>query len=164
MQSESVSRRQHGSGFPAAFGAGLVIVLILGVCVVLISRHSKSPAPVKNAVKLPFGPSEQTYATNIHFDNIKLAAATNFLGERFTYVQLTLKNEGKQSVHGLTINLTFYDPFKQAVLKDSEQLIGPNDPPLDPAQQRGLQITLGGIPAEWNHENPVFRVTGLILK
>jgi hypothetical protein len=164
MRSELTSRRERGSGFPAAFAAGIVIVLILGVCVVLISRHSKSAIPAAKAAKLPFGPAERAYAPDIHFDNIKLAKATNFLGEEFTYVQVTVTNAGKQSIEGLTIQLAFYDPFKQVVLRDSEQLIGPADPPLGPGQPRGLQITLGGIPAEWNHENPVFRVTGLVLR
>jgi hypothetical protein len=158
------SRRERGSGFPAAFTAGLVIVLILAVCVVLISRHSKSSHPAPTGVKLPFGTAEQAYTPNIHFDNIKLAKATNFLGEEFTYVQFNLTNSGQQPVQSLTINLMFYDPFKQVVLRDSEQLIGTADQPLGPGQTRGLQITLGGIPAEWNHENPVFKVTGLVLK
>jgi hypothetical protein len=157
-------RRERGSGFPAAFAAGLVIVLILAVCVVLVSRHSKSARPVATAVKLPFDATEQAYAPNIHFDDIKLAKATNFLGEEFTYVQFNLSNAGQQTVQGLTISLFFYDPFKQVVLRDSEQLIGEADQPLPPGQTRGLQITLGGLPAEWNHENPVFKVTGLALK
>lgn len=164
MQSRVSSRRERGSGFPVAFAAGLVIVLILGACVVLISRHSKSTIPAAKTAKLPFGPAEQAYAPNVHFDNMKLAKATNFLGEEFTYVQVTVTNAGPRSIQGLTILLTFSDPFKQVVLRDSEQLIGPADSPLGPGQQRGLQITLGGIPAEWNHENPIFQVTGLVLE
>lgn len=156
--------RERGGGFPAAFIAGLVICLIVVACVVLVSRHSKAPQQRANPPKLPFGQAEQAYAPNIHFSDLKLARAENFLGEEFTYVQFTLTNAGTQSIQGLTISLEFHDPFKQVVLRDNEQLIGPNDAPIGPGQQRGLQITLGGIPAQWNHENPVFHVTGLILK
>ena len=158
------SSREKGRGFPAAFAAGLVIVLIVAACVVLVSRHSKSWQPVAHSAKLPFGPAEQAYAPNIHFDNIKLARATNLLGEEFTYVDVSLRNSGTQSIHGLSISLEFYDPFKQVVLRDTETLIGPADPPLDPGKQRDLRITLGQVPPEWNHETPVFRVTGSVLK
>jgi hypothetical protein len=158
------SSRENGTGFPAAFAAGLVLVLIVAACVVLVSRHSKSSQPVAHSAKLPFGPAEQAYAPNIQFDNIKLARATNLLGEEFTYVDVSLKNSGTQSIHGLSISLEFYDPFKQVVLRDTETLIGAADPSLDPGKQRDLRITLGQVPPEWNHETPVFRVTGLVLK
>lgn len=160
----SRARSEKGSGLPAAFVAGLVICLIVAGIVVLLSRHSKAPQQRANPPKLPFGQAEQAYAPNIQFSKIKLAKAENFLGEEFTYVQFTMKNAGTQSIEGLTIRLEFYDPFKQVVLRDNEQLVGPNDPPLRPTEERGLQITLGGIPPQWNHENPVFHVTGLILK
>jgi hypothetical protein len=164
MDAENARHREAGTGFPAAFAAGLVVVLIMAAGVVLVSRHSRSTQPAAVPAKLPFGRVEQAYAPNIHFGNIKLARAENFLGEQFTYVQVNITNAGTQPVHALSITLQFYDPFKQVVLKDSEQLVGTADPPLGPGQQRGLQITLGGIPAEWNHEDPVFRVTGLILQ
>lgn len=154
----------RGSGFPAAFAIGVVICLIIAGAVVLVSRHSSAPQRAAQVVKFPFGPAEQAYAPNIHFTKIKLARAENFLGEEFTYVQVTVINAGTQTVDGLSINLEFSDPFKQVILRDSEQLVRTTDPPLKPGEQRGLQITIGGIPAEWNHENPVFKVTGLILK
>ncbi|HTU34845.1 MAG TPA: hypothetical protein VMF66_13675 [Candidatus Acidoferrum sp.] len=164
MQLGLANRRQRGGAFPAALVAGLVICLIVAGAVVLMSRHSTAPKRAAQNVKFPLGPTEQAYAPNIHFTKIKLAKAENFLGEEFTYVQFTVTNAGTQDIHGLSIQLEFYDPFKQAILKDSEQLIGLNDPPLHPREERGLQITLGGIPAEWNHADPAFRVTGLVLK
>ncbi len=164
MRVELARRRQRGAGFPAAFIAGIIICLIVAAIVVLVSRHSTAPQRTAQTVKLQFGPAERAYAPNIHFTNIKLAKSENFLGEQFTYVQFTVTNAGTETIHGLSIELDFYDPFKQVILKNDEQLIGPNDPPLRPTEERGLQITMGGIPAEWNHEKPVFHVTGLLLK
>jgi hypothetical protein len=159
-----IAKRDRGGAFPAAFLAGLVVVLILAACVVLLSRHSKSSQPVVHSAKLPFGTAEQAYAPNIHFENVKLARATNLLGEEFTYVDVSVKNAGSQSIHGLSITIEFHDPFKQVVLRDTERLIGPADPALGPGQERNLRITMGQIPPEWNHEDPTFRVTGLVLK
>jgi hypothetical protein len=165
MQFRVATRREGGSGFPAAFAAGAAICLVVVATIVLMSRHASVPQRAAQSAKFPFGPTEQAYAPNIHFTNIKLATAENFLGEQFTYVQLTVTNAGTRTVNGLSVELEFFDPFKQVVLKDTEQLIGTNDPrPLRPTEQRGLQITLGALPAEWNHEVPVFHVTGLVVK
>lgn len=164
MQFKVATRCERGSGFPVAFVVGIVVCLIIAGAIVLMSRHSSAPERAAKTVKFPFGPTEQAYAPNLQFTKIKLAKAENFLGEQFTYVQFTVTNAGTQTVQGLSIELDFYDPFRQVVLKDTEQLVGPNDPPLRPTEQRGLQITLGGIPAEWNHEVPVFHVKGLALK
>lgn len=164
MQFTVKRRTERGAGFPAAFAAGIVVCLIVAGIVVLMSRHSSAPQRAAQTVKLPFGPAEQTYAGNLQFTNIKLAKAQNFLGEEFTYVQFTVTNKGPRTVQGLGIELDFYDPFKQVVLKDSERLVGPNDVPLRPTEQRGLQITLGSIPPQWNYQVPVFHVTGLELK
>lgn len=164
MKVEPTKRDQRGGAFPAALAAGLVICLIVAGAVVLMSRRSSAPKKAAQKVTFPFGATEQAYAPNIHFSKIKLAKAQNFLGEEFTYVQFSVTNAGTQDVHGLSIQLEFYDPFKQVILKDKEQLIGPNDSPLHPKEERGLQITLGGLPAEWNHADPIFRVTGLALQ
>lgn len=164
MQVKVACRPERGSGFPAAFAAGIVFCLIVAGIIVLMSRHSSAPQRAAQTVKFPFGPTEQAYARNLQFTNIKLARAENFIGEQFTYVQFTVTNTGKQTVQELSVEVDFYDPFKQVVLKDTEQLVGPNGLPLRPTEQRGLQITLGSIPPQWNQEAPVFHVTGLVLK
>jgi hypothetical protein len=163
MEPGESSYREERSRIPIAFGAGLVIVLILFGGVFLLTRklHSNGPSP---EVKLPFGPVEQAYAERIHFTDLQMAKATNFLNQEFTYVAGTMANDGVRDIKAMDVTIEFRDPFKQVILKDSEHLIGPDTAALTAGQKGTFQVSVEHLPAEWNHEYPIIRVTGLVLQ
>jgi hypothetical protein len=164
MEPGSRAERDEGRQFPAAFVAGLIIVFIVVACAVGISRYAHSRESAAASVKLPFGPPEEAYASNLQFGNIQMARATNLLNQEFTYVAGTMTNSGNRSVAALQITLEFRDPFNQVVLRDSEQLITRTNAPLGPGERRDFQITLEHIPVQWNQQDPLFHVTGLLLQ
>jgi hypothetical protein len=164
MEREPTSDRPEPSGFPGAFAAGLVIVFVVVAGAVLVSRYVHSRQIASAAAKLPFGSAEQAYAGSIQFGNIQMARATNLLNQEFTYVNGTVTNGGMRSIHGLSVIMELRDPFNQVVLRDTEQLIGIANAPLDAGQHRDFQITLEHVPAVWNQQVPSFRVTGLLLE
>lgn len=164
MEPEPTARRDEGRQFPAAFVAGLVIVFIVVACAVGISRYARSHESAAASAKLPFGPVEQAYASEIHFDNITMARATNMLNQEFTYVAGAVTNAGSRSIRTLEVTMEFHDPFNQVILRDTEQLVTPANAPLGAGEHRGFQVTLEHIPAEWNQQYPTIRVTGLVLQ
>jgi hypothetical protein len=163
MEPGESSYREERSRLPIAFGAGLVIVLILFGGLFLLTRklHSNGPGP---EAKLPFGPAEQAYAERIHFTDMHMAKATNFLNQEFTYVAGTMTNDGVRDIKAMDVSIEFRDPFKQVILKDSEHLIGPDTPSLTAGQKGTFQVSVEHLPAEWNHEYPIIRVTGLSFR
>jgi hypothetical protein len=162
MSPEEIPQRQERREFPAAFAAGAVIVALVLGGVILLSRGSH-PAGPGAAVKLPFGPTEQTYAEHIHFKDIQMAKANNFLNQEFTYVAGTISNDGARTIRALEVTLEFHDPFNQIILRETDPLIGPKDQSLGGGQRRDFQITLEHVPVEWNQQYPSIRVTGLLL-
>ena len=163
MEPGQSSYREERRRFPLAFLLGLLIVGILFGGFVLLTRtmHSHTQAA---AVKLPFGPAERAYAARIHFTDIQLARATNFLKQEFTYVAGTISNDGVQTIRAIEVAVEFRDDLNQVVLRETQVLIAPNADPLPAGQRRDFQITLEHIPAEWNHQYPSINVTGLILE
>jgi hypothetical protein len=162
MSPEEIPQRERRSQFPIAFAAGAVVVLLLLGGVILLSRGSHSNG-AGAAPKLPFGPTEQAYSEHIHFKDIKMAKANNFLNQEFTYIAGTLWNDGAHAIRALDVTLEFHDPFNQVILREDESLVGPKDSPLPGGQRRDFQITLEHVPVEWNQQYPSIRVTGLIL-
>jgi hypothetical protein len=162
MSPEEIPQREQRSQFPIAFAAGAVVVLLLLGGVILLSRGSH-PNGAGAAAKLPFGPTEQAYAEHIHFKDIQMAKANNFLNQEFTYIAGTLWNDGAHTIRALDVTLEFHDPFNQVILRETESVIGPKDAALQGGQRRDFQITLEHVPVEWNQQYPSIRVTGLIL-
>jgi hypothetical protein len=154
---------QEETRFPYTLAAGVIVVLLLIGGVFLITRFSH---PAKRAAeqRLPFGAEEQAYAEHIHFLNLQLSQATNFLNQEFTYVNGEIANDGARTIRALEITLEFHDPFGQVILRETQRVIAPDAAPLLGGQHRNLQVTLEHIPVEWNKQFPNIRVTGLVLE
>jgi len=155
--------RDDRSRLPIAFAAGALVVLLLVAGLILLVHLTGRHGPAAE-VKLPFGPAEEAYAERIHFLNIQMARATNFLNQEFTYVAGTISNDGTRTVRALEVTLEFHDPMNQVVLRETERLIGASEQPLDGGQRRPFQVTLDHVPAMWDQQYPSIRVSGLTLE
>jgi hypothetical protein len=162
MEPGESSYKDQRSQFPYAFTAGLIIVAILVAVIVLVVKHTRT-APVAE-VKLPYGAAEQAYSDRIHFDDIKLAHATNFLNQDFTYVAGTVANMGDKDIKAIQVQIEFRNTLDQVVLRENESLIPPDAEPIPAGQRREFQVTLEHLSEEWNHQYPSIRVTGLVLE
>lgn len=154
---------EEKSRFPAAFAAGIAVVLILGAGLAFLIRRTQ-PTGIAAATKLPFGPPEQAYAPRIQFQGIQMARSTNFLNQEFTFVAGAIVNAGDKAIVALQVTIEFHDQFNQTVLRDSETLIQPPALPLPGGQQRDFQVILEHIPSDWNRQYPSIRVAGLVLQ
>ena len=164
MDTQDTADREEKSRFPAAFAIGAVVVLVLFAGVLLLNR-SIQPKRSAAAAKLPFGAEEQAYAGQIHFQDLALSHANNFLNQEFTYVTGTVSNDGLKVIRALQVTVEFHDPFNQVILRQSDRLIEPTDQPLGSKQQRSFQVTIEQrLPAEWNQQYPSIRVIGLVLE
>lgn len=162
MEPGESSYKDQRSQFPYAFTAGLIIVAILVAVIVLVVKHTRT-TPVAE-VKLPYGAAEQAYSDRIHFDDIKLAHATNFLNQDFTYVAGTLVNMGDKDIKTIQVQIEFRDNLNQVVLRETQSLIPPDAEPIPAGQRRDFQVTLEHLSEQWNRQYPSIRVTGLVLE
>ncbi|HXX43593.1 MAG TPA: hypothetical protein VEJ38_02610 [Candidatus Acidoferrales bacterium] len=156
--------RHKSSSFPAAFAIGVVITLLVAGGFVWLTRvmQTRGPAPIG---KLPFGPNEQTYAQQIHFQPGEMSQATNFLNQEFTYVAGTVTNAGPRTLRALDVVIEFRDAFNQVVLRDPQRIILTDEQPLKAGGSRDFSVTLGAhLPTEWNRQYPAIRVTGLVVE
>lgn len=147
--------------FPAAFVAGLIVVAVIVVIVFFATRSSRPPQPGQEP-KLPFSAEAQSYAGNIHFQNLALSESSNLLNEKFTYLNGVISNDGSRTIQAMEILVEFHDPFNQMILRETHRVI--SSQPLAPGQRRDFELTFEHLPAEWNQQYPTIRVTGLIVQ
>jgi hypothetical protein len=155
--------RETRSRFPAAFVIGAVVVLLLFLGLMLVTDSTQQRQVTQQ--KLPFGAEEQSYAANIHFQDIDLSHSSNMLNQEFIYVTGKISNDGNRAVRGLELTLEFHDPFNQVILRETQRVADLAATPLAPGQQRDFQITIERkLPSEWNQQYPSIRATGLLLQ
>jgi hypothetical protein len=156
--------RKSGSGFPAAFAVGAVVVLLLFGGLLLLTR-STQPHKTAAAAKLPFGAEEQNYAANLHLQDVEFSQSSNLLNQEFTYATGNISNDGSRAVRAVELTLEFHDQFNQVILRETQRPVDLAGTPLPPGQQRDFQITVEQhIPSTWNQQYPSIRVTGLVLR
>jgi len=154
--------REDGSRLPIALAAGAGVVLLLLGGLTLLTRMARTHGP-NASESLPFGATEQAYAQRIHFTNMQMARATNFLNQEFTYIAGTISNNGTRSLQRLQVTLEFHDPLNQVVLREMQLLITSPARPLYGGQRRDFQVTLDHVPATWDQQYPSIRVSGIVL-
>ncbi len=162
---DTQNAREARKQFPLALLAGVVIVAIIAAIFIYVSKSSHVAAPTQ-AKPMLFGPEEQAYAPNIHYSNIQLAKSENFLNQQFMYINGTVANAGNRAVSQLAMTADFYDDIdnKHLTAHYTETVIGPNDPPLAPHEQRKFSVTIDGFPENWNQQMPIFHTSGLVLQ
>jgi len=154
--------REDRSRLPIALAAGAGVVLLLFGGLMFVSRIMRTHGPAATEA-LPFGAAERAYAQRIHFTNMQMARATNFLNQEFTYIAGTISNDGTRTLQRLQVTLEFHDPLNQVVLRETQLLITSPARPLDGGQRRDFQITLDHVPATWDQQYPSIRVSGIVL-
>lgn len=148
-------------GFPAAFVVGLIVVALIVAVTYFVTRSSRPPQP-GHEPRLPFSAEAQSYAGNIHFQNLALSESSNLLNEKFTYLDGVISNDGSRTIQAMEIRVEFHDPFNQMILRETHRVI--SSQPLGPGMKREFELTFEHLPAEWNQQYPTIRVTGLVVQ
>ena len=149
---------QNATGPPRVllFGAALLGAAVLACFLWFGANRHEGPAQV---LHLPFGPSEQAYAPEIHVENVALSRAENYLHQEVTTVKGDLVNSGGRSLRRVELNIEFQDQMQQVVLRQSFISAAPQ--PIPPRGLREIEISFEHIPSSWNRQEPVIRVAGL---
>jgi hypothetical protein len=164
LEPEEHIQNEEPSRFPAAFVAGLVVIAIIAGIIVAVSHFVKTPQQAV-AAPLPFSATEQTYAPQIHFQDLQLSQSDNLINQHFTYIAGIVSNDGPRPVAAIEVLVEFHDQFKQVVLKDTLRPIRRSDAPLNVGEKREFNLAIDqGLPSTWDQQYPSIRITGLVLQ
>lgn len=152
---------EEKSRFPSIFLAALAAIVLAVAALLLLTRNPKSAGT--EAARLPMGPAEQAYRVNVRIFDLRMSRAANFLNQEVTFLFGSVANEGSRSIRDMEVTVEFFDSFNQVVLRDSQHLWSPRASALRPGEVRQFQLGFEHMPADWNHQYPSLRVTGLLL-
>jgi hypothetical protein len=155
--------RDDRSRMGAPFLVGVAVVLIVFGAFYLAMRFSGGSASTVQK-PLSFGAVEQSYVTEIKFENLGLSSFENMLHQQVTYLNGDVSNVGARTIRAAEVTVEFYDQDDKVALRDTRRIIGNNTRPLESGETRDFQIGFEAIPERWNHKFPAIRITGLDLE
>ncbi|MGH9432994.1 MAG: hypothetical protein ACRD3T_15785 [Terriglobia bacterium] len=128
-----------------------VVGVILGV-LVWVTHDRATKAASAPAMTM----AEKAYLGQIEVANPHMSVATNLMGNTLYYLDADVTNKGSRRIRRLELQLEFFDPFQQVVLRTTENPIAEEDSALSPGKTRHLHVTFEHLPAEWNQGAPSF--------
>lgn len=143
---------------PLAIGA---VILVVAVAAILIfGRPAKQAGP----------PAIEPYSEYLRVSDLKLSAATNFVGVSVSYLDGKITNVGSKTVTGATVEVVFRNSLGQIVQRETLPLMlyhtglaGFSDvaplsaAPLMPNQTRDFRLTFEHISTDWDQGYPELR-------
>ncbi len=143
---------------PLAIGAVIIVVVVAAI--LIFGRPPKQSA----------GPAIDPYAENLRVSDLKLSAATNFVGVSVSYLDGKVTNVGGKTVAGATVEAIFRNSMGQVVQRETLPLmlyhtglagfpdVAPlSAAPLTPNQTRDFRLTFEHISADWDQGYPELR-------
>lgn len=145
------------------FLVGIVVVLVVFGAFYLAMRFSGGTTS-STQKPLAFGSAEQSYVSEIKFENLNLSAFENMLHQQVTYLNGDIANKGSRTIRAMEVTVEFYDEANKVALRDTRRIIADNSSPLESGESRDFQIGFEEIPDKWNHKFPAIHITGLTLE
>lgn len=158
------ARETRGRVSPITIVAAIVaLVAVCGAVWLVLKPTPKSVPAGQPAVHAPMTAAEQEYAKKLEVRNIAMSRAENFLHQEVTMVNGEVLNGGAEPVAALRLTMEFADDMNQVVLRETRAVLGIPEQPLAPGERRAFEISFEHVPASWNMQQPVVRVSYLRL-
>lgn len=153
----------QGGGMPVSAWliAGLVVVAVLVALV--IAGHKKAPA-VTGIQPLA------AYAANLQISGQKMSESTSLSGGKSTFIDGQIRNNGGQTVAGITVQVPFrndeglppqVETLPLTLIRTREPYVDTQtvaSAPLKPGDEREFRLIFESIPTNWNQQMPEIRI------
>ena len=164
MRGEDLPLMAEARQLPVAAIAATVAGLFLLAGILYLGRPGKQAIAPPTPERLPpLGAAEQAYLPHLHFSQLKMSRAANFLGQEVTYLDGEVTNAGSRRARAIEIVLDFKDLVGQTVLRETARPLGRRASPFPPGASREFRLSFEHVPMMWDQAVPEIRVTGLLL-
>jgi hypothetical protein len=106
----------------------------------------------------------QDYAAHVHFGNIQMSRAENFLNQEITYISGVVSNDGPRRIVTMDVAADFRDFSGTIVLRETRHVFGGHGAVMEPGQRRDFQLAFESVPDTWNQNYPELKLVVLTLE
>jgi hypothetical protein len=149
-----MSRNDHGvSTLIIILTVSVVLAGVLALLVIQQHRVATRPA-MEMALRPPLTAEQTAYLASLDFSNLRMSAATNYLGGTVTYLDGIVTNKGSKPVRSMDVELNFVDTLNQVVLRENAHPLANRGTPLQPGETYAFRVTFDHMPVDWNQAPP----------
>ncbi len=146
-----MSRNDRGVSTPIIIAIVLAVLAAL-LAVWVVEQHRSATRPTSFLeTQPPMSAEQKAYLSSLAFSDLRMSAASNFLGDTVTYLDGRVTNKGSKPVHSLEVELNFVDTLNQVVLRENAH---PLSTPLQPGGTRAFRVSFDHMPVDWNQAPP----------
>ncbi len=138
------------------FGLPPLAIVSIGIALVglagfwLLDRASKRPAPPPP----PLTGEAKAYARNLKLTGVGMQKHESYLGQSVVEITGNIGNIGDRALKTVEINLVFYDPYQQVVLRARRAIVDAKMHGLAPGETKPFRLAFDDIPEDWNQAGP----------
>ena len=110
------------------------------------------PGPKPTAPALT-GPAK-VYVRNLRLSGVEMQKHESYLGQGLVEITGSIGNAGDRVLKTVEINLVFYDPYGQIVLRERRAIVDKKMNGLAPNETKQFRLAFDNIPDGWNQALP----------
>ncbi|HEU5350796.1 MAG TPA: DUF2393 family protein [Terracidiphilus sp.] len=145
--------------------AAFVVAAVVVIFALALHRDSNTTTTVE-----PVNAAQDAYAANLSISGLAMSESSNFVGNKITYVDGHITNQGSRTVTGLTVQTLFYDTAQEVAQNVTQPLklirtrqpyidvepVGAN--PIKPGEERDFRLIFDGVSQDWNGAYPQLKI------
>jgi hypothetical protein len=131
----------------------VAIVILAGAAIALagawyLSRPAASRAPA------PLSGDARAYVHNLRLGGVDMQKHESYLGQGLVEITGSIGNAGDRQLDAVEINLVFYDPYGQVVLRERRAIVDRKMKGLRTGETKPFRLAFDNIPDGWNQALP----------
>jgi hypothetical protein len=147
------------------FRWGLCFIVICAIVLAVLGlKHWTSGGKPDSSAQQQLTLAEQAYAGHVHFGNIQMARAENFLNQEITYISGVISNDGPRRILVLDVTADFHDFSGKIILHETRHVFGARGAAMQAGQGRDFQLAFESVPDTWNQNYPDLKIAALTLE
>ena len=152
-----MTRNDHGVSTVTIIAiVALALAVLVGIFV--LHQHNAVSRRATAGERPPaLSAEQQAYLPLLVLSDLRMSAATNYLGDTVTYLDGSVANQGTKPVRRIEVELNFVDPFRQVVLRENARPLADRSKPLGPGESCAFRVSFEHMPADWNQAPPNVR-------
>ncbi|MGD0500434.1 MAG: FxLYD domain-containing protein [Bryobacteraceae bacterium] len=131
-----------------------IVIVVIGAAGLAgfwyLDRASKRPPPPPPPLS---GPA-RAYVRNLKLSGVDMQAHESYLHQSIVEITGSIGNTGDRVLKTVEINLVFYDPYGQVVLRDRRAIVDRKMGGLAPGESKPFRLAFDEIPEDWNQALP----------